>query len=454
MSTHSLISYTTQPAPSLRAPSYASRPFESELTVAFNERLRRGTGNFVKHSKHGHARLNLIAQQEGVETPVYGISGLVKGIIELDDVKTEGVDSVQIKIEGYLKVHELGESGDSTTQLVLDTKLLWVKGPGSLECPKVIDFQLMLPTTFTTNDGVTYPLPPTFKVKLKGIPGFTAWIEYSVSALINRPSTVSSLVPLVNSKSLGLHIGTTVISTPFLYYPRSRPSAPLPRALEWTSTNGFCFLDEWSTYEIISEAKQSHLQDIVVKFYIPKSRTFYFAQRIPFYLTIESSPVSLAAFLPFAPTIGPISPKIATRLEVLRQTAVNVRFKNAARQRVSEDMWRVDCIGEGRFDNHLGNDKTTSVLSGEIGIFDMVQVCGFKAAGISVKDCIVLSMTPPDYQKSPFKDFRLLIPIRLTTNAWTADGTGVGARDAIRGHPCDSQEQEYTASSDENMHEA
>lgn len=181
MSTHSLISYTTQPAPSLRAPSYASRPFESELTVAFNERLRRGTGNFVKHSKHGHARLNLIAQQEGVETPVYGISGLVKGIIELDDVKTEGVDSVQIKvwfvhwvnqipyaselgqIEGYLKVHELGESGDSTTQLVLDTKLLWVKGPGSLECPKVIDFQLMLPTTFTTNDGVTYVrLSPMF----------------------------------------------------------------------------------------------------------------------------------------------------------------------------------------------------------------------------------------------------------------------------------------------------
>lgn len=72
-------------------------------------------------------------------------------------------------------------------------------------------------------------------------------------------------------------------------------------------------------------------------------------------------------------------------------------------------MWRVDCIGEGRFDNHLvglcqlyyelrltvfiqGNDKTTSVLSGEIGIFDMVQVCGFKAAGISVKVCPRSSM--------------------------------------------------------------
>jgi len=40
-------------------------------------------------------------------------------------------------------------------------------------------------------------------------------------------------------------------------------------------------------------------------------------------------------------------------------------------------------------------------------------------------------MAPPDYHKSPFEDFRLLIPIRLATNAWTADGTGIGARDAM-----------------------
>lgn len=35
-----------------------------------------------------------------------------------------------------------------------------------------------------------------------------------------------------------------------------------------------------------------------------------------------------------------------------------------------------------------GNDKTTSVFSGEIGIFDVVQVCGFKAAGLTVKVCL------------------------------------------------------------------
>lgn len=52
-------------------------------------------------------------------------------------------------------MHELGESGDSTAQLVLDTKLLWVKGPGFSECPKTINFQMTLPTTFMT-EGNTY----------------------------------------------------------------------------------------------------------------------------------------------------------------------------------------------------------------------------------------------------------------------------------------------------------
>ena len=73
-------------------------------------------------------------------------------------------------------------------------------------------------------------------------------------------------------------------------------------------------------------------------------------------------------------------------------------------------MWRVDCIGEGRFDNHLvslyylcyelwfttstqGSDKTTSAFSGEIGIFDVVQVCGFRAADLTVKVCLRSGMS-------------------------------------------------------------
>jgi len=111
MSTHSLISYTTQPTPSLLAPSYASQPLENERTIAFNERLRRRTGDFVKHSKNGHARLKLIGQQEGVEVPVYGIGGLVQGVIELNDTKTESVDNVRVKVWFYHRAWDTNELG-------------------------------------------------------------------------------------------------------------------------------------------------------------------------------------------------------------------------------------------------------------------------------------------------------------------------------------------------------
>lgn len=98
MSTQSLLSYANPPSLH-RAPSYTAEPLESEQRIALNDRLRpRPAGSFVKHSKHGHARLRLIAQEDGIATPVYGINGLVEGTVELDAEKAEGVDSVEVTV--------------------------------------------------------------------------------------------------------------------------------------------------------------------------------------------------------------------------------------------------------------------------------------------------------------------------------------------------------------------
>ena len=40
------------------------------------------------------------------------------------------------------------------------------------------------------------------------------------------------------------------------------------------------------------------------------------------------------------------------------------------------------------------------------------------------QDCIVLSMIPPDPNKSPFAELRCVVPIRMTTDPWNAEGTG------------------------------
>jgi len=422
MSAHSLLGYDD--IPSLhRAPSYTAEPLESEQRIAINDRSRpRPTGTFVKQSKHGHARLKLLAQEDGVAMPVYGLSGLVQGIVELDDEKAENVDSIEVKIEGALKLNEIAERGATSIKLVIDTQLLWVKGPNNEECPKTINFTLTMPTTFTYQ-GVNLPLPPTYSVKLKGLPGFTASIDYSVSALINRPNTVPAMVPLVKSKTLGINIGTTVVSTPFLYYPRTRPPAPLPRPLNGITSQNFDVSQDWETFQAVSVTKKKRLQDVTVKLHIPKSRIFCLTEKIPFSLSIESTAVSLAAFLPFGPSIGSAHSNVAMTIEVLRQSTIDIR--NELVTDAKQDMWRVDRIGQGTF-NHITSATEKSAFSGEIS-FDNVQVGGFRTAGLSVKDCIILFMNPPDPGKCPFRDFRLVIPIRLATDPWTADGTGVGS---------------------------
>lgn len=51
-------------------------------------------------------------------------------------------------------------------------------------------------------------------------------------------------------------------------------------------------------------------------------------------------------------------------------------------------------------------------------------VGGFKASGLTVKDYVVLQMNPPDPGKSSFTDMRLVVPVKLTTDPWTADEYG------------------------------
>ena len=46
---------------------------------------------------------------------------------------------------------------------------------------------------------------------------------------------------------------------------------------------------------------------------------------------------------------------------------------------------------------------------------------------IEPQDYLVLTMMPPDLSKSPFKELRMVVPIRLATDRWNNDGTGFGA---------------------------
>ncbi|KAF8195610.1 hypothetical protein K438DRAFT_1586540 [Mycena galopus ATCC 62051] len=427
MSTASLPPLALQPSFS-RTPSYSAEPGLYEQRLALNARsLPQAIGTFIKSSKSGNAKLRLSAQENNIGLPIYGTGGVVGGVVEL--TKTENISTVEITVEGRLQLKEIAEGGHTETTLCLDTVLLWMKDANNTVCPSVLPFSLTLPTTFEYN-GRSYPLPPSYAIKLKGLPGFYAAIDYSVSAIMNKPNSVPNIVPLVKSKKLGINIGSTyvILSTPFIYYPRTRPATPIPASLR-RFEGGFIESPEWKTYESVLKAKaKAGTQDIYVKFYIPASRIFCASQAIPFHVTFESTAFSLAAFLPYGPTTGKSGKMRATRIQLMRQSTVDVRGTTTI-PGTKTDIWRVDSIGEGVF-RHAGDGATWMSFSGEIPI-EPVKVTGFRIAGLSVMDCLLLTVNPPDVTKSAFVGIREVIPVRLTTDVWTEDGRGIAPRQSF-----------------------
>ncbi|KAI0077850.1 hypothetical protein K474DRAFT_1041851 [Panus rudis PR-1116 ss-1] len=412
MSAESLPRYSFNPSFS-RTPSYSAEPHEYEQRIALNRsQTRPPSGDFVKQSKSAGISLRLTAQ-DSASLPVYGCGASVDGKVDIS--KPEGVFGVEVKIEGSLRLKEIAEGGTTTHKLCLTKLSLWSKDRQSGPCPSSVPFSIALPTTFS--DGrETYPLPPSHEAHLSGVPGFRATIDYSVTAYVFR-GRAAQLLPIKNSN---------VVSTPFIYYPRSRPAVPLPSPMILTrSFPGVLEVSEWICFDGVMPARSRNVSDITAKLYIPSSRVYCISEPIPFHLSFTGSTQSLASFLPYAPSTSPVSPgRKHTRIQVLRQSTVDVR--NETVMGTKTDIWRVVSIGEGTF-KHAVDGPTFMSFVGEINIDPSVKVGGFKAGGFSIKDCLVLSMTPPDPTKTPFHELRSVVPIRLTTDSWNSGGAGLFA---------------------------
>ena len=140
------------------------------------------------------------------------------------------------------------------------------------------------------------------------------------------------------------------ISTPLIYHPRSRPpTLPPPPFHSAIFTPRLNSRPDWQAFTTIIKAKRPFkgappdLEDIESKLYLHTMRTFPTTQSIPFYLSLLSSPGTLAAFMPF----GPQTPGSAglgvfgvggyqcTRMRLTRQVIVDA--KNPLGQR---EIWR------------------------------------------------------------------------------------------------------------------
>ncbi|KAG1742306.1 uncharacterized protein EDB91DRAFT_1279244 [Suillus paluster] len=408
------------PTPSSQAhsPTYTAAPQAHEYRLAHDARLspNRSPREFVKQTRNGGVSLRLAGQDDQTALPVYGYGASVEGTLDIH--KRDGITSVEVQIEGTLMLEESAEGGTTNCKLCLNKSILWVKDRiYEAPCPRSLSFCLPLPTTFS-DGGKTYPLPPTHESHLSGLPGFRARVDYSISVIAVKPNIIPHAV-----KSSLLWGGDWAISTPFEYLPRTRPSTPIPPPLvpgQW----GIIETPQWKVFPTLIHANRGG-HDIMVKLFIPASRTFCMNQSIPFHIMFSSSAMSLAAFMPLGPMVATSPKKQRTRIQLLRQTTVDVR--NTFELGTRTDIWRIDCIGEGAF-RHAGDGPLWVAFSGEIYISPDIKIGGFKAGGFSIKDCIVLTMTPPEHSKSAFKELRLAVPIRLATDPCSGSGLAVYSR--------------------------
>jgi len=394
-------------AASLHLPALPSYPFNGEQQSEYLRPLGgyhispTSRSVFRKESKTGNIALELVAQRGDGTSPIYGVRDVIRGKVAIH--KTDVLSSVTVKLDGHLRIQEIGGAGRQIDK-VLDEELnLWTNQVGSA-CPHELEFSFALPPSFS-KEGKEYTLPPTIDVHLSGVPGFRADVAYTVAVHVHK------------SKN-SVFGNITSLSFPVIYFPRMRPLHPIPPPPPQSAFSSAAVHvgPEWEPIEATMESRSQFTNPINIKLFIPTGRTYSKQTPIPFRLHITSNAFSLASFLPCSPTnaVDRNRQKTgSTRVYIIRHVSVDAR--NAHSENVKTDIFRSILAGEGVF-RRLGDGQEWATWEGEIHPdLSVLKIGSFKAPGLWVRDILVLSIVPPNPIGSPLKDLRKVIPIRFVT---------------------------------------
>jgi len=400
--------------PSSPSPHYSSEPLPGEQTVEFSRRStssRPPTGVYRRITD----RLSIILrnQHPGSVFPTYGRGGLIQGELILDS-NTGGLTSVILKLEGHFLLHASGVPVSAT--FLSETYVLW-SASHAQRCPRIISFGVIFPLTFDDGGQARF-LPPTFE---SSEPGPHAACSYSLAIELSRPRQFLSFLK-----------GNEAVKVPLMYHPRSRPHLPmLPSHLPFMSTVKSS-PEEW--HEVmctIPMTRGSGLAPAECLLFIPSVQTFASSDTIPFHLQIRGSPASLIPFLEQGQDScqGAIEKRkggVVIRVYLLRQSNVRLHGQSATACRN---------LGEGKMEpsrtfhpgpytfipHPLGEGLDSLDWDGVVRCSEDAIVPSFNTNQFSVKDSIVLSITPQQPLKSPLLGVTHSCLIRLVTDPWPND---------------------------------
>ncbi|KAJ3800242.1 hypothetical protein GGU11DRAFT_424738 [Lentinula aff. detonsa] len=433
-------------------PFYSARLNEGEEILAATRVYHTPTGSFTAQCHCGDLTVMVKEQTEDVEIPIYHQRGLILGTFSHKN--TENFLQVLLKIEGKLKLNVSGHNSVSTSIKIVDESYeLWSKKRDGGTCPGEIDFATVLPTTFLEQKK-EYPLPPSHKITLSGLPGLHSECSYTMKLIMVVRS------PLWNK--------TKLFCIPFKYRPRERPSIPLFSYSDVQSGCGLFLETIKSAPEIWFEKSSTlrtrpslRLAPIEVQLFIPSDRKFGLADVVPFHIQLTgpmSSLQELCSHLiteqvndltsvvplnsPPAHTLSGITKPNSKRFISLtvtlnRQVCVDVKdqavwrnfvigegrvhpnppsFKSVARKSESASQ---DMLGSGN-----GTDDKMGFLDGpgDIRCSPEVEHGSFDIGKMKVQDFLVLQIAPvnsSDNSRSPFFPLKIAIPISLVSESWS-----------------------------------
>ncbi|KAJ7079755.1 hypothetical protein B0H15DRAFT_997974 [Mycena belliarum] len=394
--------------PSHPSPCYSQDPACDETRLEFSPATRlRPTGIFTKAC--GSATIVLFNQDPSSPIPSYGREAPVSGLLILEH-DTSRVSEIVVKFQGQLKI-TTAESG-ATISIFKNSHSLWSLGSSSSVCPERIDFAYQFPTTFRHQDH-EYPLPPSYIARFTGSPVLSAECTYTVTISISK------------AHRLGIWSQTKIVHIPVKYRPLSSPPSGISSPPYFLAQAVKTMPDEWHQSSFVLNTRGSTLTPIQCQAFIPSVKVFGVADTIPIHLQISAPVCSLREFiLPAGPAPGDVDDgRGPVRVSLTRMVTYACRGR---------EIWRTRQIGEGRFrplppavnfdcdcrPECVPSDACVQSLDwdGEVRCGPGVAVGGFRAAGLTVKDFIIIHLVPPN--SSPLLPVQHALPVRFVTDSF------------------------------------
>ncbi|KAF9510684.1 hypothetical protein BS47DRAFT_1299907 [Hydnum rufescens UP504] len=427
------------PAPSYHSslgigptPSYTRNVRPTEEVIARGAATRRLNGVYNKPGKLVSVSLN--GQEPNCTLPMFGRGVLVEGIVTLDAEAARNALQLDITIEGDMKL--LIAEGGTITHPLLSVSIPLFYSTTPTTCSETHPFSCRLPTRFD-DSGTQRPLPPTYEVNFPGVPGIRAAVRYWMTVRLVRKK-------IWRRKEL--------VTVPFKYYPRARPPQPIVGLSFLSSIKSHP--EEWSSFtSTIAPRNPRSNARITSSFVLPSTAVFPMSRKIPFHLqlsldpppsslTPETNPEPASPTKQSTPAPAPtlisslLTSQAVVKVTLQRQISVDVRNQRVLKSVVCGEgyMHRVRLSSNSSTNGESSGSTSSSQMSqqdwagweGEVIPSKQINVGGFRAAGLTIRDFIMLTLIPPNPQTSPLRAHQHAVPVRIVTDAWEGDEEALG----------------------------